>query len=74
MKIDQPFSVAIREIEHLEIPMPDGTCLAARIWMPDGAEVQAVPAILEYIPYRKNDKTLERDHVRAPWMAAQGYA
>lgn len=74
MKIDHPLPVTVREIEHLEIPMPDGTCLAARIWMPDGAEQQAVPAILEYIPYRKNDKTLERDHARAPWMAAQGYA
>ena len=71
MKIDHALPVTVREIEHLEIPMPDGTNLAARIWMPDGA---AVPAILEYIPYRKNDKTLERNHARAPWIAAQGYA
>ncbi len=54
--------------------MPDGTRLAARIWMPEDAAAQPVPAILEYIPYRKNDKTLERDHARAPWLAAQGYA
>ncbi|SEO41329.1 hypothetical protein SAMN04490248_1055 [Salinihabitans flavidus] len=74
MKIDHPLPAAIREIEHLEIPMPDGTRLAARIWMPEGAETQPVPAILEYIPYRKNDKTLERDHARAPWLAARGYA
>ena len=40
----------------------------------EDAEAQPVPAILEYIPYRKNDKTLERDHARAPWLAAQGYA
>jgi len=74
MKIDDPLPVTIREIEHLEIAMPDGTRLAARIWMPHGVESAPVPAILEYIPYRKNDKTLERDHARAPWMAAQGYA
>jgi len=74
MKIDHPLAVPVREIEHLEIPMPDGTRLAARVWMPEDAEGQPVPAILEYIPYRKNDKTLERDHARAPWMAAQGYA
>lgn len=54
--------------------MPDGTRLAARIWMPEDADATPVPAILEYIPYRKNDKTLERDHARAPWMAAKGYA
>ena len=74
MKIDTDLPRAVREIEHLEIPMPDGTRLAARIWMPRDAEVEPVPAILEYIPYRKNDKTLERDHARAPWLAAHGYA
>lgn len=74
MKIDHPLPVAVREIEHLEISMPDGVRLAARIWMPEDAETRPVPAILEYIPYRKNDKTLERDHARAPWLAALGYA
>ncbi|WP_181711330.1 CocE/NonD family hydrolase [Roseovarius sp. TE539] len=74
MKIDMPLPRPVREIEHLEIPMPDGTRLAARIWMPEDADTHAVPAILEYIPYRKNDKTLERDHARAPWLAARGYA
>ncbi len=74
MKVDTELPLVVREIEHVEIPMPDGTRLAARIWMPQDAEAQPVPAILEYIPYRKNDKTLERDHARAPWLAAQGYA
>ncbi len=74
MIIDTPLPAPVREIEHLEIPMPDGTRLAARIWMPESAQAQPVPAILEYIPYRKNDKTLERDHARAPWLAARGYA
>jgi putative CocE/NonD family hydrolase len=74
LKIDTPLPAKIHEIEHTEISMPDGTRLAARIWMPEGAETAPVPAILEYIPYRKNDKTLERDHARAPWMAARGYA
>ncbi len=54
------------------IPLPDGTRLSARIWRPrDGAPV---PAILEYIPYRKRDNTLPRDETIHPWMAAQGYA
>lgn len=74
MIVDTPLPTPVHEIEHLEIPMPDGTRLAARIWMPEGAKAQPVPAILEYIPYRKNDKTLERDHARAPWLAARGYA
>ena len=74
MKIETDLPRTVREIEHVEIPMPDGTRLAARIWMPEDAEAQPVPAILEYIPYRKNDKTLERDHARAPWLAGHGYA
>ncbi|GHA18898.1 peptidase S15 [Devosia pacifica] len=74
MKIDYSLPRQVLEIEHIEIPMSDGTRLAARIWMPENAEDDPVPAILEYIPYRKNDKTLERDKARAPWMAAQGYA
>ncbi|EPX85697.1 CocE/NonD family hydrolase [Salipiger mucosus] len=74
MKIETELPRPVRELEHVEIPMPDGTRLAARIWMPEDAETRPVPAILEYIPYRKNDKTLERDHARAPWLAARDYA
>ncbi|ETX13438.1 peptidase S15 [Roseivivax halodurans JCM 10272] len=74
MKVDTDLTRDVRELEHVEIPMPDGTRLAARIWMPEDAETRPVPAILEYIPYRKNDKTLERDAARAPWLAGHGYA
>lgn len=74
MKVDTDLPRAVEEREHVEIPMPDGTKLAARIWMPEGAETAPVPAILEYIPYRKNDKTLERDAARAPWLASRDYA
>lgn len=63
---------AVIEERHVEIRLPDGCLLAARIWRPaDGA---AVPAILEYLPYRKGDGTLARDMLRAPYIAARGYA
>ncbi|MFX0545753.1 CocE/NonD family hydrolase [Roseovarius sp. S1116L3] len=68
------FPHPVREIEHTEITMPDGTRLAARIWMPEDAEGAPVPAILEYLPYRKNDGTLARDIARAPYIAGHGYA
>ena len=42
-------------LDHVTVPLPDGTCLAARIWIPDNAYLHPVPAVLEYIPYRKND-------------------
>jgi len=65
---------AIREIEHLEIPLADGCRLAARVWLPEYAEQTPCPAILEYIPYRKNDATLPRDAQMHPQVAAHGYA
>lgn len=68
------FRHAIHEIPHTEIPMLDGCRLAARIWMPTDAEDTPVPAILEYLPYRKNDLTVERDASRQPYLAGQGYA
>ncbi|MXY34664.1 MAG: CocE/NonD family hydrolase [Boseongicola sp. SB0664_bin_43] len=54
--------------------MPDGTRLAARIWLPVDAETDPVPAILEYLPYRKRDGTVERDHLTHPYFAGHGYA
>ena len=65
---------AVRCIEHTWIPMPDGVRLSARIWLPPDAEERPVPALLEYIPYRKRDGTRARDHTMHPWFAAHGYA
>ncbi|MGM0613478.1 MAG: CocE/NonD family hydrolase, partial [Bacteroidota bacterium] len=45
----------VKVIEHIQIPMSDGIQLAAKLWVPDHAEQSPVPAILEYIPYRKRD-------------------
>ncbi len=56
------------------IPLPDGTRLSAAVWMPEDAHVNPVPAILEYLPYRKTDGTLERDHGMHPHFARHGYA
>jgi hypothetical protein len=64
----------IRDIENLWIPLPDGTRLAARMWLPEDADANPVPAILEYIPYRKRDFTRFRDESMHPWFAARGYA
>jgi uncharacterized protein len=54
--------------------MPDGCRLAARIWLPQDAETHPVPAILEYLPYRKDDATLLRDAGMHPYFAGHGYA
>ena len=54
------------------IEMPDGTRLSARIWLPDDAEVNPVPAILEHLPYRKRDGTIARDELTHPYLAGHG--
>ncbi len=64
----------IETIETLWIPMPDGTRLAARLWLPDGARQQPVPCVLEYIPYRRRDRTRLRDESMHPHFAEAGYA
>ncbi len=68
------FPRSVRVIEHTLIPLKDGTELAARIWLPDDAERSPVPAILEYLPYRKRDGTNERDSMTHAYLAGHGYA
>ncbi|GAA3071557.1 CocE/NonD family hydrolase [Rhizobium viscosum] len=61
-------------IENQWITLKDGTRLAARIWMPDGAEKDPVPAVFEFLPYRKRDGTSPRDESTYPVFAAAGIA
>ncbi len=68
------FPRAVREIENLWIPLPDGACLAARVWLPEDAAANPVPALLEFLPYRKGDGTAVRDALRLPYYAGHGYA
>ena len=72
--IVREFPRRVRVIEHTLIPLSDGTRLAARIWLPEDAERNPVPAILEYLPYRKRDGTYERDALTHPYLAGHGYA
>ena len=65
---------AVQVTEHLWIPMPDGVRLAARLWCPAGAKRAPVPALFEYIPYRKADMVRARDERNHPFLARHGYA
>lgn len=74
MKTVETFPHVLTEIEDMGIPMPDGVRLSARVWMPETAHSDPVPAVLEYIPYRKRDGTLPRDELMHPYVAGHGYA
>src|SRR6195952_5945354 len=67
---DCPFTV----IENHWITLADGTRLAARSWVPDGADANPVPAVFEFLPYRKRDGTSPRDESTYPVFAASGIA
>ncbi|MEA9985886.1 MULTISPECIES: CocE/NonD family hydrolase [Subtercola] len=74
MKIRTEFDRTVTVLTDVSIPMRDGTLLAATIWLPDDAEASPVPALLEYLPYRRSDWTGPRDAQRHPWYAGNGYA
>jgi putative CocE/NonD family hydrolase len=74
LRIVTEFPRPIRTIENVWIPMPDGAQLAARLWLPEDAEADPVPAILEYLPYRKRDLMRARDEPMQSYTAGHGYA
>ncbi|MGF1553978.1 MAG: CocE/NonD family hydrolase [Paracoccaceae bacterium] len=77
MADDRAVMPAADEIEIVEtawIPLSDGCRLAAKLWLPKGARGAPVPAVLEYIPYRRRDNKAVRDHQSHAFFAAHGYA
>lgn len=74
MRTVETFPHKITEQADMGIVMPDGCRLSARVWMPEEADENPVPAILEFLPYRKRDGTTARDNLTHPYFAGHGYA
>src|SRR6056297_2803081 len=74
MKTITAFAEKVRVKDHLWIPLSDGTHLAAKTWIPESAGDKPVPAILEYIPYRKRDFEAVGDSITHGYFAGHGYA
>ena len=68
------FPRRVRTIATEWIVLSDGTRLAATIWLPEDAEQNPVPAILEFLPYRRRDGTVLRDRQMHAYFAGHGYA
>ena len=61
-------------MERTWIPMKDGVRLAATLYMPDGAKPEEkFPALLDYLPYRKDDGTAAEDYPKHAYFAHRGY-
>src|SRR3954468_9719071 len=68
------FPRKVRQIVTEWIPLADGTRLAATIWLPEDTGSDPVPALLEYLPYRRRDGTVLRDRQMHEYFAGHGYA
>jgi len=74
IKIKETFPHRVKKLDNVWIPTSDGSRLAATVWFPEGADAAPVPAILEYLPYRKDDSRAVRDSCYHPYFAGHGYA
>jgi len=72
----QPIHEA-RTLHDVRIRASDGVELSANLWIPlptSAAPEERFPAILEMIPYRKDDWRAASDQARGEWLAARGFA
>jgi uncharacterized protein len=61
-------------LEKTWIPMKDGVRLAATLYMPANPKAgERFPALLEYLPYRKDDDEATRDYGTHTYFARRGY-
>jgi putative CocE/NonD family hydrolase len=69
---------AVAALRDVRIPVSDGLELSANLWLPepraDGSGPTTFPAILEMIPYRKDDWRAASDEARGEYLATRGYA
>ena len=73
LNIKKRFPYKVKIIDNVWIPLSDGCKLAAKIFKPVSLSNKKIPAILEYIPYRKNDYTSVQDYAVHKYFAGHGY-
>lgn len=60
--------------ERVFLPMDDGVRIAATLYTPQGAAPgERFPAILQVLPYRKDDDYATQGHAAHAWFSAHGY-
>jgi|GEM_PF-7120427 len=60
---------------NVRLPMRDGLTLSANLWLPIASQPdERFPAILEMIPYRKDDWRAPSDQQRGNYFAQRGFA
>ncbi len=68
----------VAALSDVRIRASDGVELSANLWLPephaDGSGPRVFPAVLEMLPYRKDDWHAASDQGFGEWLAARGYA
>lgn len=73
IELPSPPTYGVR-METAWIPMQDGVRLAVTLYLPDGAKPgEKFPALLDYLPYRKDDGTAAGDYPKNAYFARRGY-
>ncbi len=72
-EVDVDSLATVSAHQQVTIPLPDGTVLAGRLWLP-AATNETVPLVLEWIPYRQSDNTAVDDSMVHGYFAAHGIA
>jgi uncharacterized protein len=49
------YAPGVRLVKNVRIPMRDGVHLGADLYVPDRADSDPLPVVMEYIPYRKDE-------------------
>ena len=66
---------AVEFLPNLRLPMRDGVELSANLWRPVPRRPgETFPAVLEYLPYRKDDWRFHSDQARMTCLAQRGFA
>jgi predicted acyl esterase len=63
----------VQVIQNVEIPMSDGVRLGATLYVPHAPNDGPFPAIVESLPYRKDDNKIPRDWRTQSYLARKGY-
>lgn len=64
----------VRVERRVFVPMTDGTRIAVTLYLPDAAGSSPFPAVVESLPYRKDDDCVARDWETYAYLAAHGIA
>jgi hypothetical protein len=72
--VTAPIAYPVRVDRRVFVPMADGTRIALTVYLPDAPGDGPFPAVIESLPYRKDDDCTARDWQTYSYLAAQGIA